>query len=225
MSELRVLGLELGPFVGARGELVDLADLPGQAFAFALQVELLRARGIQCSAPHPSRRPTRGERLRVDRAVCVEQCAHRRGAGQALPGVLAVDVDEVVGRFAQLRNRRRAAVDPCSALALRIDGPAQQQAIGVVAAGIEAGLGQPADEARRDVEFGADLRACGALAHHADIATAAERELQGVDEDRLAGAGLSGQHGEKPVELDLELGDDHEIAERQPAQHRETTFS
>jgi hypothetical protein len=33
-----VAGVQLVPFIGAGRELVEFADLPGQAFAFALQV-------------------------------------------------------------------------------------------------------------------------------------------------------------------------------------------
>ena len=45
-----------------------------------------------------------------------------------------------------------------------------------------------------DVELGADLGARRAFAHDAGVAAAAERELQRVDQDRLAGAGLAAQH-------------------------------
>ena len=54
------------------------------------------------AAPHG---PGRLQRRLVDAGVGVEQLAHRAGAHQALPGVLAVDVEQVVGQFAQLRQR------------------------------------------------------------------------------------------------------------------------
>jgi len=47
----------------------------------------------------------------------------------------------------------------------------------------------------------------------------AQGELQGVDQDRLAGTGLAGEHGEAGVELDFEVGDDDDVEQRQPAQH------
>ena len=40
-----------------------------------------------------------------------------------------------------------------------------------------------------------------------------------VEQDRLAGAGLAGQHREAGIELDVERFDDDEIADRQRAQH------
>ena len=70
--------------------------------------------------------------------------------------------------------------------------------------GVEAGFVEPGGERGGRVELGADLGARRAFAHHAGVAAAAERELQRVDEDRLAGAGLAGEHREAAVELDLE---------------------
>ena len=113
----------------------------------------------------------------------------------------------------------RAAVDPGAALALRVDRPAQQQPAGVAGVGVEAGVVEPGGERRRRVELGADLGARRAFAHHAGVAAAAERELQRVDQDRLAGAGLAGQHREAGAELDLERVDDDEVAEREAVQH------
>ena len=42
-----------------------------------------------------------------------------------------------------------------------------------------------------------------------------------VEQDRFACAGLAGQHRESRVELDVERIDEHEVADRQQAQHRE----
>ena len=169
------------------------------------------------------RRPERRQRRGVDLRVRVEQGAHRGRARQPLPGVLAVDVDEQVGRLAQLRDRRAAAVDPRPALALRVDRAAQQHAAGVAGIGVEAGVGEPWRERRRHVELGADLGTRRAFAHDAGVAAAAERELERVDEDRLAGAGLAAQHRQARRELDLERVDDDEVADRETMQHRLTT--
>ena len=147
VREAAVLGVELGPFVGAGRELVDLADLPGEPLALALEVALLRARGGERLRRRAPRRPARGERRGVDPRVRVEQGAHRGRARQALPGVLAVDVDQVVGRLAQLRDRRGAAVDPRAALALRVDRRGAAAAAGVAGVGVEAGVGEPARRA------------------------------------------------------------------------------
>ena len=138
--------------------------------------------------------------------------------------MLSVDVDEVVGHLAQLSHGGGAAVDPRAALALRIDrAPQQQGAITVCSSAAEARLVEPTLQTRWLVELGADLGSRRAFAHHACIAPAAERELQCIDQDRLAGAGLAGERREAALEVDLECGDDHEIAQGQSAQHRQLT--
>ena len=220
VREAGVLGVELGPFVGAGRELRDLADLPGEPLALALEVALLLARQRKRLGRRAPGRPERGQRRGVDLRVRVEQGAHRGRARQPLPGVLAVDVDEQVGRLAQLRDRRAAAVDPRPALALRVDRPAQQHAAGIAGIGVEAGVGEPRCERGRDVELGAHLGARRPFADDAGVAAAAERELERVDEDRLAGAGLAAQHRQPRRELDLERVDDDEVADRETVQHR-----
>jgi hypothetical protein len=123
--------------------------------------------------------------------VGIEQAAHGVGPGQALPGVLAVDVEQVVAEFAQLRGGGRAAVDPAAALALLSTvrrsssvSPASKPPSSSQAARV-GGL----------VEFGADLgrsRLRAPRRHRPGCPGPAA----GVDEDGLAGAGLAGQHGE-----------------------------
>ena len=194
VREAGVLGVELGPLVGAGSELGDFADLPGEPLALALEIALLLARRGERLRRRAPRRPVRGERRGVDLRIAVEQRAHRRRASEPLPRVLAVDVDEVLGRFAQLRDRRAAAVDPGAALSLRVDRPAQQHAAGIAGVGVEAGVGEPGRERGRDVELGADLGARRSLADDAGVTAAAERELQRLDQDRLARAGLAAQH-------------------------------
>ena len=48
----------------------------------------------------------------------------------------------------------------------------------------------------------------------------AEREPEGVEQDRLARAGLAGQHAEPRLELELELFDQHDIVDGELPQHR-----
>ena len=134
---------------------------------------------------------------------------------------LRVDVDEVLGRLAQLRHGGRAAVDPGAALALRVDRAAQQQRV----VDREAGFVQPGLQRGRRVELGADLGAAGALAHQRRVGAVAQGQLQRVDQDGLASAGLAGEHCEAGTQLDLELGDDHHVAQGQSLQHGYTTPS
>ncbi len=53
----------------------------------------------------------------------------------------------------------------------------------------------------------------------AGVAALAEHHRQRVDQDRFAGAGFTGQHGESGVELEFHAVDDHEITDIQRAQH------
>ncbi len=205
-------------------EPLEFADLPVQALALAQQLGLACGRVVQGIGRAFPGGMGCAEFGRIEAGKAVEQRAHRGSAGQALPGVLAVDVDQVLGDLAQLRHGGTAAVDPGPALALRVDRAAQQQGAVIVAGiGAEAGFVEPGLQAGRTVEFGADLGPSCALAHHAGIAAAAQRELQRVDQDRLAGAGFAGQGGKPAVELDLEFVDDHEIAQGEAAQHLQLT--
>ncbi len=128
--------------------------------------------------------------------------------------MLAVDVEQAVADLAQLRGRGGAAIDPAAAAALEIDRAAQEQRI----AGFEAAGVQPRGEIRIGVEFDAHVQAFSALAHRTRVGAVAQRELQGVDEDRLARAGLAGQHGEAGGEVDVERAHDHEIAQGDASQ-------
>jgi hypothetical protein len=58
--------------------------------------------------------------------------------------------------------------------------------------------------AGRQVELGAQS-ARGAFAHHAGIGARAQHQLQRVDQDGLAGAGLAGQHGEAGMQVQLQF--------------------
>ena len=198
LRQARVLGVELGPFVGAGRELVDLADLPGQALALALEVALLRARASASAASRVApARPTRAASGAVSMPrVGVEQRAHRRPARvrlcQACWPWMSTSCSAASRSCATVAALPliQARLLPCASMR------AAQQQRRVAVAGVEAGLGEPGAERRRRVELGADLGARRAFAHDAGVAAAAERELQRVDQDRLAGAGLAGQHGE-----------------------------
>ena len=89
----------------------------------------------------------------------VEQRALRLGAHERLVRVLAVQVEELRAELAQLRERRRPAVDPGAAAALRVQHAAQQQLV----ARVELRGFEPARDRRQrgDVEHRRQLRALG----------------------------------------------------------------
>ena len=126
----------------------------------------------------------------------------------------------MLGEFAQLRHGGGMAVDQGTRAAVGLDQAAQHH--GTRIAG-KIALGQPGTKRRGERELGDDVGAGRALTHHAGIAAAAQRELQRVDEDGLAGAGLAGEHGEARPELEFERVDDDEVPQAQGKQHGRTT--
>ena len=159
VREAGVLGVELGPFVGAGRELGDLADLPGEPLALALEVALLLARRAPATAS-PRARPTRARRAARRRS------ARARRAGRA-PRARASGPCQACWPW--MSTSRSAASRSCAIVAplpliharllpWRVDRPAQQHAAGVAGVGVEAGVGEPGRERRRDVELGARPR-------------------------------------------------------------------
>ena len=59
----------------------------------------------------------------------------------------------------------------------------------------------------------------GTLADQRAVGAAAEREADRIEQDRLAGAGLAGQHAEPAGELEVEPLDQDEVADREAGQH------
>ena len=214
VGQALVLRVELGPLVIARGQLVDLGDLPLQAFAFLLQGGLGGAglgQGLLVLAPLV---PALDGGSVAGAGVGVEQAAHRFRPGQALPGVLAVDVQQQLTERAQLRGRGGRAVDPAAALALGVHRAAQQQQVFA----LQPRLFEPGPDVARRVEFGAHVGARTALAHQGSIGAGAEHQLYGVDQDGLAGTGLASEHGEAALQLQLQRLNDDEITQRDAPQ-------
>ncbi len=100
MGETAVLGGERLPFVVGGRQPLHLGELPGQAFAFGIEFALALARTGERSRGLRPRGVGGGHRAGVDAGLLVEQRAHGGRAREALPGVLAVDVDQVVGHLA-----------------------------------------------------------------------------------------------------------------------------
>ena len=220
MRQALVLRVEFVPLVGTGREAVDLADLPAQALMLARQVGLFGLRGAHRLAGLAPLAEGGGHRPGLDLGEAVQQLAHAGRAGQALPGVLAVDVEQMLGQLAQLGDGGGAAVDPRAALALGVDDAAQQQRVLGAVGGVEAGFLQPGGEGGGAVELGRDLGAGGALAHDGGVAARAQGQLQRVDQDGLARAGLAGEGGETGGEVQLQRRDDDEVLEAQAAQHQ-----
>ena len=132
-----------------------------------------------------------------------------------------MDVHQVIGGLTQLGHGGGSAIDPGAALALQVDAAPQQQGL----ASLETGLIEPAQQAGRHIELGTDVGPQCTFAHDTHVTAAAQCELQGVDQDRLASAGLTGEDREAGVEVQLERRHDGEITQGQSAQHAQATPS
>ncbi|EQD77883.1 Negative regulator of class I heat shock protein [mine drainage metagenome] len=150
-------------------------------------------------------------------AVGIEQGQLLLALQQRLMLVLAVDLQQMRGQFAQLRQRHRAAVDPRARTA-RGGQHAAQAAVPVIVQGLRV---QPSARggAGGEVEFGADLGAFRAAAHQCGVGARAAKQQQRVDQQRLAGAGLAGDHGQAGAQRDFGPGDYSQIANVQRRQH------
>src|SRR3546814_19637649 len=69
-----------------------------------------------------------------------------------------------------------------------------------------------------EVEGGGDAGLLGAGPQQARIGPVAEREAEGIQPDRLTGAGLAGEDAEAATEGKVELLDDDDVANRQADQ-------
>src|SRR3546814_1077244 len=73
--------------------------------------------------------------------------------------------------------------------------------------------------ARRRVEFGGDAGLVTAVTDQAGIGAGAERQAEGIEQDRLAGPGLTGQHRQPRREGEVETVDEHHVPDRERGEH------
>ena len=220
MREAALLRLDLVPLARPRRQLPQLVDLPRELLALRGargRVRLLLRAQLRQPLPFAIGRshfPHRGR----ETGVAVEQVALRRRTHERLVRMLAMDVDQPLSDLAELLNRRGRAVDECPRAPAPVHDSAQEQPALVA---LEGALGEPGAHRRQplDRELGDHLRALASGANHGGIRAPAERKLQGVDEDRFPRAGLPGERGETPLELEFERVDDREIADRKVDQH------
>ena len=73
--------------------------------------------------------------------------------------------------------------------------------------------------AERRAEGGGHHALDGTVTDKAGIAAGAQRQAEGVEQNRLAGAGLACQDGQAAFERDIEPLDEHDVANRQCVDH------
>ena len=221
VAEARLRGGELGPLAVAHRERGELALPCGEVFALGRRGFGGVRRRIAMLDRGAPRAPLRGNfpRERDEAAECVEERALFLGVLERLVRVLTVQVDQLLAQRAELRKRHRVAVDEGPRAALRVEHAAHQHFAVLVG---ERVLGEPGARVRRvgDVERGRELRPLGAGPDLPHFEAVAEQEPERVEEDRLARTGFAGEHGEPGIELEVERVDEHEVADRQVAEHR-----
>jgi hypothetical protein len=133
--------------------------------------------------------------------------------------MLAVDVDELLARVAQLGRRAGTAVDVGARTPSGVDHP-PQDALTVLACKVV--LRKPRLQRRqlRRIELGAYLGTLAPGTHHRAVGAAAQDQRQRIHQHGLARTGLAGQHREAARELEPHPIGDDEILERQREQHR-----
>jgi hypothetical protein len=127
----------------------------------------------------------------------------------------------------QRRHRRRRAqrhgyaVDLHGAAPARPHDPPQDQPVGLVGVG-QLCFGQRLAQrvAGRKLEHGDNFRPFLAFANQPRPCPPAQREPQPLDQQRLAGAGLAGQHNQAAPGLQVDVGQRGEIPDRELNQHR-----
>ena len=140
-----------------------------------------------------------------------------RGIDQRAVVVLAVDLDQRRAERAQRLHAHRLVVDEGAGAPVgELRAPQDQLVVGLDAV---VG-GQRADRmVARQLEGGRHLPLLGAVAHQRGVAARAERQREGIEQDRLAGAGLAGEHGQPVGEIDVEPIDQDDVADRKPGKH------
>ena len=124
---------------------------------------------------------------------------------QRLVGVLPVDVDEAAAQSLQVGGGGRRPVDQDAASA-PFDDLAPDHRGAVV----------------RQLHGGFHHCPVGPRPHEVARCPAADEDAEGADDDRLAGAGLPGQHVEPGPELDLDLLDDGQVPDAEGVNHDRT---
>src|ERR1019366_1133316 len=73
--------------------------------------------------------------------------------------------------------------------------------------------------ARGKLEGGAHLTLCLALTDQTAVAPRAQCKGKRIEQNRFAGPGLAGQNGKSSAEIEIELVDQNDIADRERNEH------
>ncbi len=210
---------ERGLLAGLRRKLVELFDGVAQPVALALGALDLGAMGIGRSLRLAPRLPERLDlcRLLFEPAEGVEQPAVSGGIDQSALVVLAVDLDQRTAELLEHLHAHRLIVDESARASVGELHAAQDQ---FVLGGNIIGREQRARRmVARDIEHSGHLALLDALPHQRLVAAAAQSQRESIEQDRLAGAGLAGEHGKAVGKIDVEPVDQDDVADRKSGEH------
>ena len=202
-----------------RRELAELLDGMAQEIgllARRFHPQALRLQGLARPLQDLARLGD-GQGLRLEPAEAVEDGAVLGRVGQGAVVMLAVNLDDRRADHPQDLHRDRLIVDEGAGAPVGILHAAQDE----IAVGVDfLGLGQAArGVVERQVEHGADLPLRLAMAHERAVAAPAERQRETVEQDRLARAGLAGEHAETFAKAQLEPVDQDDVTDGELRQH------
>ncbi len=210
---------ERGLLLGLGAELAQFLDRVPQPVGLALraldlgaqrgQLRLLRAALV------PEPRDPGG--LVVEAAIGIEQRAMGRRVDQRALVVLAVNLHQRRAERAQHLDADRLVVDERAGAAVGHLHAAQDQF--VLDRNVIVRQQRPRRVRGRQIEGRRHLPLLGALAHQRGVAAGAERQREGIEQDRLAGPGLAGQDRKAGGEIDVEPVDQDDVADREPGKH------
>ena len=145
------------------------------------------------------------------------------GIQQAVIIVLTVQLDQMIRELAQHFARTAPIIDPRRlAPVLRVH-PAQHQFVATRQPGLfEDHMG---GMAARQIEFRDNLATFGPCPHQFCATAPAQHKAQGIQQDRLARAGFTGQHIQPGLKIQLQPVDDQHVPNFQRPQHQPTRIT
>ncbi len=202
------------------GEPGDLVNGEGQPLAVPFRILDRASRIGEPSLERIERGPCGGDACRHDPPKTVEQCPVPPRVEQPAVVMLAVDLDRERADLAQGRGGHAHAPDERAAAAVRLHRPAQCERLPGLHLDALLGKQRKRGVARGKHQLGRDRRAVLPGTDQAAVRACAQRQAQCVEQDRLARTGLSGQHPQPPLEVELEPVDQHHVTDGELAQHR-----
>jgi hypothetical protein len=194
-----------------------------QPVAFALGALDLGAMGIRRRLRLTPRLPKPFDlgRVRFQGAKSIEQAAVGGSINQSALVVLAVNLDQRGAELLHHLHAHRLIVDEGARAPVGELHAAQDEL--VLGRDIVGQIVGQEQRARRmsalDLEHGSHLALLDPLPHQRLVAAGAQSQCKGIEQDRLTGAGLAGEHGKPGGEIDVEPVDQDDVADRKSGEH------